>query len=89
MLASLLPLYTVESSERWKMNIVRDISNVLQRAVAGLAFNVTLVASIAVVGGKSPWPISLAVVGFGLAAAAVVFAALSRGTLQRVKGTAF
>jgi energy-converting hydrogenase Eha subunit G len=66
------------------MNISRDISSALRRGAAGLAFNLILVGSLAVVRGPSPWLLSLVVVGLGLAIAAGVFVALSLGSLQRL-----
>ncbi len=67
------------------MNIVRDISSALQRAAAGLAFNLILVGSLAVIRGPSPWLLSLVVVGIGLAVAAGVFVVLSLGSIQQLK----
>ncbi len=66
------------------MKISRDVSSALRRGAAGLAFNLILVGSLAVVRGPSPWLVSLLVVGLGLAVAAGVFVALSLGSLGRL-----
>ena len=68
------------------MNIIRDISSALQRAAAGLAFNLILVGSLAVVRGPSPWLLSLVVVGLGLVVAAGVFVLVSLGAIPRLGG---
>jgi len=70
------------------MNIVRDISSALQRAAAGLAFNLILMGSLAAVRGPSPWLLSLVVVGLGLAVAAGVFVVVSLGAIPRLGGAA-